>query len=244
MRVLFSIINADVSRSKRHKHECFELVYRIDGDSRTTIDGAIYDISRGDMYILPPKTFHFDCSEGLFTDLVIQVDSVDLYEPLVFRDDERYAESLSFMINKIINKREDNYQAIANSLADALIQYSKRFLNSYNRDSTVEKLKNIIFENIENPDFNISAEIKNMGYNTDYIRRCFKAQTKKTPNGYLTDLRIERAKQLLVTNSYESIEGISSKCGFCDSFYFSTCFKKYTGISPLRYRKQQLSAEP
>ena len=243
MRVLFSIINADVSRSKRHKHECFELVYRIDGDSRTTIDGAIYDISRGDMYILPPKTFHFDCSEGLFTDLVIQAESLDFDEPFVFHDDEGCIEALSFMINKIINKKEDNYQSIANSLADAMILDAKRFLCPENRDPTVEDLKNTIFENIENSDFDISTEIKKTGYNTDYMRRCFKAQTQTTPNNYLTELRIERAKQLLLTNSYESIESISSKCGFRDPFYFSTCFKKHTGLSPLRYRKLNLSVD-
>ena len=240
MRVLFSVINADVLSSKKHKHGCFEVVYRISGDSRTTIGDTVYEIACGDMYFLPPETVHCDVSEGRFSDLVIQMESVDFTEPLVFHDEEGCVSSLSFMIYKIMNKKEENYQAIANSLADALILYAKRFLNPVKRDDTVQKLKSIIFENFEDPEFDINAEIKNMGYNTDYMRRCFKEQTQKTPNYYLTSLRIERAKQLLITNNYESVESISAKCGFCDSFYFSTCFKKHTGVSPLKYRKQNI----
>ena len=240
MKVLFSIINADVSRSPKHQHSCVEIVYRLCGDSHTTIGDRVYPISKGDMYLLPPKMMHCDSSEGLFSDLAIQVESVDFDEPMVLHDDEGYIEALAFMINRIMNEKEADYRPIANSLADALIQYAKLFLRVENHNSMVEKLKNAIFENIENSDFNLANEIQNSGYNADYMRRQFKAQMQKTPLGYLTDLRIERAKRLLVTNIYESIENISAKCGFHDSFYFSTCFKKRTGVSPLRYRKQNL----
>lgn len=241
MNVLFSLINSNISHSSRHKHSCLEIVYRICGDSHTTIGDQTYMISKGDLYWVPPETFHSDSSQGRFSDLVIHCDSTDLAQPLILHDNESYTESLAWMIHGIMNKKEDNYQRIAGSLLDALIQYAKRFSATENQNSTVELLKNTILENLENCDFDLAKAIKNTGYNTDYIRRSFKTKTQKTPHNYLIDLRIYRAKQLLVINSYESIENISLKCGFRDSFYFSTCFKKHTGLSPLQYRKQNLS---
>ncbi len=241
MKVLFSLINSDISRSSKHKHGCLEIVYRLCGDSHTTIGDRTYMVSKGDLYCVPPEIFHSDYSQGQFFDLVIHCDSTDISQPLVLHDNESYTESLAWMIHGIMNKKEDNYQRIAGSLLDALIQYAKRFSSKENQNSIVELLKNTILENLENCDFDLTEAIKNIGYNTDYMRRCFKAKTQKTPHNYLIDLRIARAQQLLIINPYESIESISTKCGFRDSFYFSTCFKKHIGLSPLQYRKQHPS---
>ena len=49
----------------------------------------------------------------------------------------------------------------------------------------------------------------------------------------------ERAKRLLVNHDW-SIERISEKVGFRHSPYFSACFKKEFGTSPLQFRKQYL----
>lgn len=241
MKVLFSLINSDISRSSKHKHGCLEIVYRLCGGSHTMIGKQTYTISKGDLYWVPPETFHSDSSQERFSDLVIHCNSTDIAQPLVLHDNESYTESLTWMIYGITNKKEDNYQRIAGSLLDALIQYAKRFSATEIQNSTVELLKNAILENLENSDFDLTETIKNIGYNTDYMRRSFKAKTQKTPRNYLIDLRIDRAQQLLIINPYESIESISLKCGFRDPFYFSTCFKKHIGLSPLQYRKQNLS---
>lgn len=241
MNVLFSFINKNVSGSTEHRHHCWELVYRISGGSDTTIGGQMHRVSAGDLYLIPPDVIHMDTSTELYSDLVIHVEYLDLSDVMVLHDYETYVSSLAQLINVTMNKKESNYKNISDSLMEALFQYIKRFSLSSKQNPLVHRLKNTIFENIENSDFDLTKEIKNMGYHPDYIRRCFKAETGKTPLYYLTDLRIERAKQLLVTSVYDSIETVSGKCGFDDSFYFSTCFKKHTGMSPFQYRKQNLS---
>jgi len=240
MNVLFSFINKNVSGSTEHRHLCWELVYRIAGESDTTIGCELHRISEGDLYLVPPDVLHLDSSEKPYSDLVIHVEHLDLSDVMVLHDYETYVSSLAKLINVTMNKKESNYKNIANTLMEALFQYIKRFSLSSKQNPLVYRLKNTIFENIENSDFDLTKEIKNMGYHPDYIRRCFKAETGKPPLYYLTDLRIDRAKQLLVTSVYDSIETVSGKCGFGDSFYFSTCFKKHTGMSPLQYRKQNL----
>ena len=59
-----------------------------------------------------------------------------------------------------------------------------------------------------------------------------------TPLAYLTALRINQAKMLLMDSSFVSIADVAEKCGFHDSFYFSNCFRKSEGISPIRFRMQ------
>lgn len=56
-----------------------------------------------------------------------------------------------------------------------------------------------------------------------------------SPNQYLINLRLERAKTLLIEREL-SIAEIAALCGFCDSMYFARCFKQKLGLSPREYR--------
>ena len=55
--------------------------------------------------------------------------------------------------------------------------------------------------------------------------------------GYINDVRLSRAAEML-KNTDNKITYIAFLCGFEDSNYFSTAFKKKYGISPKIYRKQ------
>ncbi len=69
------------------------------------------------------------------------------------------------------------------------------------------------------------------------FQRTFKKGYGKTVSEYRNELRISRAKELLITGKH-SIEEIAGRLGFCDSAYFSRCFKKTEGLSPKKYLKQ------
>ncbi|MFR1374286.1 MAG: helix-turn-helix transcriptional regulator [Eisenbergiella massiliensis] len=56
-------------------------------------------------------------------------------------------------------------------------------------------------------------------------------------NNYLNTYRLEKAREQLV-NSQEKVNTIAEKNGFTSTSYFITSFKKYTGMSPQKYREQ------
>lgn len=56
-----------------------------------------------------------------------------------------------------------------------------------------------------------------------------------TPNRYLTNLKIDHAKKLLMAN-YLKISQIADLCGFSDIYYFSKIFKSETNVTPTEYR--------
>ena len=55
---------------------------------------------------------------------------------------------------------------------------------------------------------------------------------------YLTHVRIQKAKQLLISTS-KSVKEIAETCGYSDQNYFSKVFLKRCGMTPTAFRKQK-----
>ncbi|WP_206812211.1 helix-turn-helix transcriptional regulator [Paradesulfitobacterium ferrireducens] len=71
-----------------------------------------------------------------------------------------------------------------------------------------------------------------------YLSRLFNKKTGRVFTEYLTQVRLEKAKQRLRI-PLETIEQIAAATGFSSSSYFSAVFKKYEGITPSQYRSNQ-----
>jgi len=82
------------------------------------------------------------------------------------------------------------------------------------------------------------AEIGNLvQMSPDYFCRLFKQSTGITPHQYITQYRIEKAKELLKKPDL-SITYISQQVGFHDHSHFSKTFCKIVGVTPQKYRDQ------
>ena len=73
---------------------------------------------------------------------------------------------------------------------------------------------------------------------TTTFYNCFKDNTDKTFTEYLTEFRLEKAKQLLLY-SHKSISEIAELIGIKDPYYFNKIFKKNIGVSAHEYRKSR-----
>ncbi len=73
-----------------------------------------------------------------------------------------------------------------------------------------------------------------------YFHRLFRAAIGKTPNEYLTFLRISEAKRLLLEDERDMVN-IAALCGFPSQSYFNYIFKKETGMAPNLFKKQYLA---
>ncbi len=80
-------------------------------------------------------------------------------------------------------------------------------------------------------------EIANyIGLNRSYMGVIFKELTGMSPQGFMIDFRIDKAKKLLSDMSM-SIGDVSRSVGYDDPLTFSKLFKKNVGVSPNAYRK-------
>jgi len=89
-----------------------------------------------------------------------------------------------------------------------------------------------------NQDFNFSlADIaKEVNFSPYHFIRVFKAQTGQTPYDYIMNIKINKAKTLLLDKNL-SVTEISFMSGFRSNSHFATVFKKKVGASPTQYRK-------
>ena len=86
-------------------------------------------------------------------------------------------------------------------------------------------------------EINLTSLSDRMHLNRHYVSRFFKEAVGMNFIDYLTNYRIEKAKQLLMKTD-DSITEIAGTVGYLDATYFSKLFKKKAGFSPYQYRKK------
>lgn len=106
--------------------------------------------------------------------------------------------------------------------------------------STVETM-DLIIKYIQD-NFQEKINVTKIAEKYDLERRrlayLFEKHTGLSPNTYITEFRISKAKNLL-ERAELSIAEVAERVGYDDCFYFSRVFKKQTGQSPSIYRRKQ-----
>ena len=87
-------------------------------------------------------------------------------------------------------------------------------------------------------DIDISLMASELGFHSAYLTRLFGRYAGVTPLKYLTNLRIQEAKRLLLDTSLP-ISVVGERVGYPDQFHFSKTFRKATGVNPSAFRKQE-----
>lgn len=98
----------------------------------------------------------------------------------------------------------------------------------------IEEIRQNYTENITLTDLS-----KRYGISISHLSGLLKEELQLSFSEYITSKRIQKAKELLRDESL-SVEAIAEQVGYNDYFYFTKVFKKNTGISPSKYRKNLL----
>lgn len=101
----------------------------------------------------------------------------------------------------------------------------------------VENAKKVIYENYQNPLFGLDDVCEKIYVSPAYFSTTFKKETGQSFVQYLTNTRLEKAKELL-KNTDDKTYQIAEQVGFSEQNYFSFCFKKNVGLSPSQYRQK------
>ena len=89
-------------------------------------------------------------------------------------------------------------------------------------------------------DISLQDVAGSMNYSDAYFCKIFKQCFDKSFLVYLTEYRVEKAKQLLADMSI-NIKDVSAEVGYRDSNYFARVFKRSEGITPTEYRLRVLN---
>lgn len=116
-----------------------------------------------------------------------------------------------------------------------MLHYTSQNTSSNNRQA-IREILDYIENNYMEPLTNESLADR-FGYHPNYLCRLFKSSIQTSPRQYILQTRLAQAKKL-ISETALSLTEISSMVGFQDYPYFSSYFKKKTGLTPSSYRNQ------
>ena len=149
--------------------------------------------------------------------------------------------SFSMDIDNLAKEFEKNIvcipeaKAIIYKLMSVICQKQKRLTTNRRYDCIREGIE--LLE--KNSSMSLSAIAQSCGVSECYFRRLFKEYSGESPIQFLQHHRIERAKQLLLSEEEYSIGEIAQMLEFSDIYHFSKTFKKLCGISPMQFAQKE-----
>ncbi len=178
----------------------------------------------------------FNCVESsVFRTYVLNL-LVKIFENFnKYFDSEKMAIDFSAISIIVNSKSESEIREGIAKYIDGISQAIEKS-KSDERKEIIREASEYLKENYQEPLLDLTTLASELHVSTSYISKEFKRIKGKTVIEFLTDIRMDKAKELLKTTNLKVFE-ISMQVGYEDANYFSYNFRKHIGTSPLKYRK-------
>lgn len=125
----------------------------------------------------------------------------------------------------------ENLKSIFVSLFEIMLDKEPLFKD---KTDVVMKLDAYMKANFTKP-INTQSIAREFGFTPAYLSKIFREYKDISPSDYITELRIQRAKELFLANPACKIKDVALSVGYNDPLYFSKVFKGLTGVSPKQF---------
>lgn len=216
-----------------HAHPYAQLILPIHGMLYIETDYKKLTLEDEYLFFLPPDckhTFGADNSNeflvlDIYNDIISKYDMELLIGGKEILFDDKWKAIRYLFLNESANNKSSSY--ITN-----LFLYCYDFITNENIPASIKYINEHF---AENTDLKKLAVIEN--YNISYYTEWFKNKMKVSPVKYIQNLRMKKAKELLL-NSSLSISQISQMVGYKHNSSFTKVFKYFKKITPAEFRKR------
>lgn len=226
----------------KHYHPWFEFNYVSKGSVYTEIEGREFLINAGSSYLIPPGKVHShrgsgDGDDGICVRFSLsgrkECEAEKVLTAVHARAFESGFEHLD--LSGGLWHRQAEFAAWLMHVCDSLGSADTEKSVGGVKQNSLSAQAVLYMEEYLDKSFSARdiANALNVGYRT--LARRFKEETGKTLSQKLAELRIEKAKQMLVSTRL-SVSDIAHKTGYDNEFYFSKRFKESVGVPPKTYR--------
>lgn len=231
-------------------------LHRIEAAQKENEDLKDINISNMDRKLLEDFLKVGDAEEaGPFLDTYFEKIGVGNYSSLMFR---QYLMVDMFLgVSKFLEGLDSDSQELMDKFGDTeeikvrihsteqMIQYMKdlfteamKLRDSLSQDKysrLLEEAQKYVKQNYSSNEISLNMVASHVGISPSYFSTIFRKETGSTFTEYLTEIRMEKARELLRCTSKKTAE-IAYDIGYKDAHYFSYIFKKTQGITPKEYR--------
>ncbi len=143
------------------------------------------------------------------------------------------------LINIFENVEKCNTASQIRELLSQVIDDCCSFISGKDEKSDkkiVEHIKAFVALNYGDPNLSVSMIAQRFDRNANYLSTLFKKETAIALSGYITEVRIEKAKEIL-KNEHLKLEKVAHMCGYESIRTFSRVFTNQVGTTPGKYRE-------
>ena len=142
------------------------------------------------------------------------------------------------IVSGVFQSEESAVEYVVQIIKKAIELRDKASVNRY--DDVLNEVMTYIQDNYADEDISLNLLASHVNFSPNHLSMIFSQQTGQTFIKYLTDYRMNKAKELLrCTGKRSSV--ISMEVGYKDPHYFSYLFKKTQGMTPTQYRNGKLT---
>ncbi len=138
--------------------------------------------------------------------------------------------------------REDSLRSVDHMkrYLEYIVRTAVSYLDSVGEEQTVIGQVKEYIDHHYQEDISRNTIARKVFLNPDYLARIFKNETGMSLGAYIKKRRIDEAKKLLAQTNVH-INEIAIRVGYENPSYFSYIFRKYTGLTPKEYRRQNFT---
>jgi transcriptional regulator GlxA family with amidase domain len=203
---------------------------------------AAYPMAKAGLLDEKKATIHWENQDSFAEEFL----EVELTKTVFVCDGNRYTtaggtSSIDLLL-KIIS--DDHGEELANAVADQMIYSSIRTDQDTQRLSVptrigvrhpkLSKVIQMMEINIEEP-ISPSVLAKDVGMSTRQLERLFRRYLDRSPKRYYMELRLQKARNLLMQTDM-SVINVALACGFASPSHFSKCYRTHYDTTPYRER--------
>lgn len=218
----------------------YELIFVFSGESTVIYGDRQIKDCRNSIRFLPKNVnngvYNVSVTEpGACIDIYFDTDSPMPNFAIGLQNKEIFADAFLKIYNLWNTRSVDYYEKAMAEFYRLIAKFKRNSLYASSDDfKKIEPSYRYITENFKRHDFDFTEMRTVSGFSDTHFTALFKSCYKTTPVSYVTMLRINYAKELLITGHFTVAE-IADMCGFENSYYFSRVFKEKTGVSPSKY---------
>lgn len=135
-------------------------------------------------------------------------------------------------------------QPTLRQLWDVLLRTAETYFSALQHPDLdlVGRVDRYLEENYQESALTVQGAAESLGFTYTYLCAAYKKGCGKTINQRLTEIRLQRAKELLTSTNRKLYE-IANMVGYADGKYFVKVFSRETGLSPKQYRERRTYAK-